>query len=387
MFLRALPRLRFLFYVPDDRPHFSSLAEPLMRHIIPSVLAVTLFGATLIHAQDVPAPVGRSETTLEREGRVIAEQKAADQQKFYVQLVIIGAVAFSAVVFGWVFLIRRGPAIARRLVEMRPFDGRSNRRSLEELMIAEPERHSRRRSDSGRVQAMPEIWVADPESHSRRSSDSGRVQAIPEILVEEQAGLSRVNEPQLTPVPVADSLSGSSSSYEMQYILVGSAGDSNRMRLSRIYVLPEELAVIDNGEAGAANELVYWGGGPSGSGHGTSNVADIRVANGEVMQRLHGYELAMPMESSKSGGHFRAQFVDLCDVSIVPSTTSSSGSSASRPVGTLHFRHQKLGDFSFEIFSLVEVRGAIRLLTRALGNELRVAKEWDEIMPSYLSSL
>lgn len=358
-----------------------------MRYIKLPILIATLFCSTLIYAQDAPI-VGRSETTLEREGRVIAEQKAADQQRFYLQLVVIGAVAFAVVVMGWVFLVRKGPAIARSLVEMRPFDGRSSRSSLQEIMIAEPEVTARRRPGSGLIPTLPEILVAEPERRSRHSVDIGRAEPVPGIYAAEPVRPSRMNEPELTPVSVADSCL-SSSSYELQYILVRSSDDPTRLRLSRIYVLPEELVVIANGEVGNVNELVYAGGGGSNwSGEGTSSVADVRLANDDAMQRLYSrFDPMAARESSKSGGDFRMRLTDVTEVSIDPILGPAKSEGISRAVGTLRFRHRERGEFSYEILSLVEVRGAIRLLTRALGKSVNVSKEWEELIPTYLSSL
>jgi hypothetical protein len=148
-------------------------------------------------------------------------------------------------------------------------------------------------------------------------------------------------------------------------------------------VLKDELLITDIRECDNLNEAVFAGSGLSGSGF----ILEKEPVGGEggfQRTRVRLDPLGPPDVSKLTD--FRLRFSDLTDISLDPSFASPH-SQNSRAIGTLRLKHRKHGEYLFDIFSLVEVRGAIRLLTPALGHAVHIAKEWDEMMPSYLSSM
>jgi hypothetical protein len=186
------------------------------------------------------------------------------------------------------------------------------------------------------------------------------------------------------------------------YFLVRATYRARHSRMTRVYVTPGELLVIDcgpgadmNNAAGMAAAVLSGGGLIGGliGGAVGSMVADAGRAKGEaIQQRLNRLDLAGVMEVAEAAGNFRARVVDLIGVTIDPPTTRAASmftrrQAKSRAVGTFRFRELKRGEFTFEFLNGAEVRGAVELLRRALGGGLRIGQGWDEATAVYLAGL
>jgi hypothetical protein len=312
-----------------------------MRYLNLPLLFAVLLGTGIAFAQDKAEKAPRSETTLEREARILNQQKADEKRSFYIQIIVIAAIAVPVVLFTIIFLTRRAPDLARHMVEVASLEARSKWSSRSDFSLSD-------------------CSVAEvPRSHHGHES-------------------------RLVEVPKTESSPGTHHGGELAYILVRFTGSSFVQRLARIYVLKDELLITDIGECDNLNEAVFAGGGLSGSGFILEKDPAI---NGEGFQRARvRLDPLGPYEAPKLTD-FRLQFSDISDISLDPSSGLEHLQVNSRAVGTLRLKHRKQDNYSFDIFSLVEVRGAIRLLTPALGKAVHIAKDWDEMMPSYLSSL
>lgn len=181
------------------------------------------------------------------------------------------------------------------------------------------------------------------------------------------------------------------------YFMVRATYKAKHHRMARIYVLADELLVIDAGpgadfsQVAGVTAAVLTGGGLLGSligGAVGSMVADEQKSGGEAFQRkLDRLSLAGLLEWSTEEGNFRARFDELVGVSIDPAYKNSMWQEKGRAVGTFRFRHLRRGAYSFEFLAPVEIRGAIELLVRAMGNAVHIGKDWDDITASYLKNL
>jgi hypothetical protein len=181
------------------------------------------------------------------------------------------------------------------------------------------------------------------------------------------------------------------------YFLVRSTDRARFERMTRIYVLPEELLVVDVG-SGSDHNLVAGvvaaklsGGGMIGAlvgGAVSTMVADDRKSRGEaIQQQLDRLDLAALLEVAASKGNFRAPLRDVLRIEIDPPEPASMWRPKSRAVGTFRFRDIKRGEFHFEFLCAVELRGAIEVLRRNDGSSLRVGTGWDSATARYIESL
>ena len=164
--------------------------------------------------------------------------------------------------------------------------------------------------------------------------------------------------------------------------------------MTRVYVLPGELLVIDAGPgadhilaAGFAAAAATGGGfvGAFVGGQVASMVADTQKAGGEVLQRrLDQLDLPGLVACAAQEGNFRARYEDVAGIAIEPRGASNN----SRAIGTLRFRHLRRGEYSFEFLSGAEIRGAVELLRRnATSNNIHVGSGWDQATAVYLDGL
>lgn len=179
------------------------------------------------------------------------------------------------------------------------------------------------------------------------------------------------------------------------WFLVRATYRSRYNRMTRVYVTPTEVLMIDCGAGADLNEAagvaaaVLAGGGVIGSfigGAVGSMVADAGKAKGEALQQqLNRLDLAGLLELAGKHGNLRSAWSDLVGVSIDPPGFSRRGQS--RAVGTFRFRSLGRGEYTFEFLNGAEVRGAVELLRRVLGPALHVGDGWDQATAVYLQGV
>jgi hypothetical protein len=167
--------------------------------------------------------------------------------------------------------------------------------------------------------------------------------------------------------------------------------------MTRIYVLENEMLVIDGGAGADMNEVAgiaaaaATGGGILGAmigGAVGTMVADTQKAKGEAFQRkLDQLDVGGLLKWAQEAGNFRAKFTDVVGLSIDPPNRGM-WRERTRGVGTFRFRHLQRGEFSFEFLIGAEIRGAIELIRRSAGGaSLQVGNGWDEATAAYLVGL
>jgi hypothetical protein len=211
--------------------------------------------------------------------------------------------------------------------------------------------------------------------------------------------LARRLAPYVAPkaVPAAANGIDVSSGQAPPWFLVRATYRSRFNRMTRIYVTPTEILMIDCGAGADVNETagvaaaVLAGGGLVGSFIGSAlggMVADAGKAKGEaIQQRLNYMDLAGLLDLAGQHGNLRAAWSDLVGVSIDPPTRSSWRGQPSRAVGTFRFRSLGRGEYAFEFLNGAEIRGAIEMLRRVLGSALHVGEGWDEATAVYLQGV
>jgi hypothetical protein len=173
---------------------------------------------------------------------------------------------------------------------------------------------------------------------------------------------------------------------------------ARHMRMTRVYVLENEMLIIDAGPGADMNiaagmaAAVLSGGGVVGAmvgGAVGSMVADGQKAQGEVFQKkLDHLDLAGLLAWAEQAGNFRVKFTEVVGLSIDPPPGRSFWREKARGVGTFRFRHLRRGEFTFEFLNGAEIRGAIELIRRsAAGPNLHVGNGWDEATSAYLVGL
>jgi hypothetical protein len=242
----------------------------------------------------------------------------------------------------------------------------------------------------GKEKARPE----DPDERAERPRRPRPEPSESQPLAERPALAARL-QPYLPATPAAEA-PGQQAGEPPPYFLVRATYRAKSERMARIYVLPAELLVIDAGAGSDMNQAagitaaVLTGGGLVGALVGSAVgaiVAEGQKTSGEVLQlRLDRLSLPALLEWATQPGNFRARFEDLTGVSIDPPTRSSWRPN-SRGVGTFRFHHLKRGEFTFEFLSPVELRGAVELLRRAIGNQFHLGTGWDDLTASYLEKL
>jgi hypothetical protein len=166
-------------------------------------------------------------------------------------------------------------------------------------------------------------------------------------------------------------------------------------RLTRIYVLENELLVIDAGPGADVNETAGLaaaaasGGGVIGAligGAVGTMVADGQKARGDALQQtLDRLDLRGLLKWAAEDGNFRARYEELVGLSIDPPPAPSLWKGKSGAAGTFRFRHLERGEFTFDFLSPVEIRGAIEMMRHsAAANQVLVGDGWDRVTASYL---
>jgi hypothetical protein len=310
-----------------------------MRHINLSLVVAILFCAAACAGDQLEVQPPRKKTQLELDAEAAKLQKPAEEPNALLILLVVGGIAVPVVVFGLYLIVRNEPT--------------------------------------------PPIGPDDRAERPRpkRSAEPGQP-------VAERPGLKARLEPYLPATSHSAALPGPDTGSAPPFFLVRAIYKAKYNRMARIYVLPEELLVIDAGPGGDMNAAagvtaaVLVGGGIIGSfigGAVAEMVAEDQRVGGEAFQRkLDRLNLKGLLQWSTEEGNFRARFDELIGLSIDPSFRFS------RAAGTFRFRLLKRGEYSFEFLCPVEIRGAIELLARAVGNSLHVGKGWDNATASYL---
>jgi|GEM_PF-5633445 len=176
------------------------------------------------------------------------------------------------------------------------------------------------------------------------------------------------------------------------FFLVRATYRARYNRMTRIYVLPDELLVVDAGPGADFNMAAGYaaaaavGGGVIGAFIGKQAammVADNQKTGGEVIQqRLDRLDLPTLLVHATEQGNFRARWEELVGIAV------DSPGPRTRGVGIFRFRHLRRGEYFFEFLNGAEVRGAIELLRRhAKDNNIHVGTVWDETTAVYLADL
>jgi hypothetical protein len=310
---------------------------------------------------DAPAAVKVGEkSNLERESE--AQQRAEDDEAgaFGVFLLAIAVLVVGALVAALVFFVRMQSSPPRKQ-EYSPHPRRPRSPDAETVSDATP---------------------TPPPQH-------------PAKPLQERPGLASRLEPYLLSSP-GGAMPGLAKSEMPPFFLVRSTGKARFHRMTRIYVLPEEILVIDAGAgsdmnvaAGVTAAAVVGGGligGLIGSAVGTMFAEDQKARGEAMQQKLDRLSLPALLEWSTEPGNFRANVKDLVGIRIDP-PSSSFWRNRGREIGTLRFRHMKRGEYTFEFLCGVELRGAVELLRRAAGSSVRVGDGWDEATASYIRDL
>lgn len=244
----------------------------------------------------------------------------------------------------------------------------------------------------------------DPDERSERPAKPRRPRGADEHPARKAEGPTAVARPGLAarikdyvPATVAAAPpAGSASGEAPPYFLVRATYRAMRNRMARIYVLPAEILVIDAGPGEDMNDVAgvaaatLAGGGLIGAligGAVGTLVADTRKAKGEAFQqKLDRLDLAGLLEWATEEGNFRARFEDLTGLCVEP-PTGSFWREKTRAVGTFRFHHRQRGEYTFEFLIGAEIRGAVELLRRSVGKELRLGGGWDPATACYLEGL
>jgi len=240
----------------------------------------------------------------------------------------------------------------------------------------------------------PETRPADAERPQPREAKSPAAAATTD-----RPELTRRLAPYVSPkaVPAAANGIDVAGGQAPPWFLVRATYRSRLDRMTRVYVLPTEILMIDCGPGADLNEAagvaaaVISGGGLVGSfigGAVGSMVADAGKAKSEaIQQRLNRMNLQDLLDLAAARGNLRAGVSDLVGVSIDPPTRTSWRGDQSRAVGTFRFRFLGRGEYTFEFLNGAEIRGAVELLRRTLGQSLHVGDGWDQATAVYLQGV
>jgi hypothetical protein len=252
----------------------------------------------------------------------------------------------------------------------------------------------------GQKEPPPAPIADDPAERPRRM-----VSQLPSLPVSERPELARRLQPYLPATIPTTTLTtairaerSTGGEPPPPFFLVRATYRARRDRMTRIYVLPGELLVIDAGPGADQNVVAglataaLTGGGLVGAflgGQVAAMVADGQKAGGEVLQRrLDQMDLPALLVRATEEGNFRARYEELTGVTIDPPDGKRWGGEPGRAVGTFRFRHLRRGEYSFEFLNGAEIRGAIELLRRtAQANNVHVGSGWDEATAIYLADL
>src|SRR5262245_2495615 len=230
----------------------------------------------------------------------------------------------------------------------------------------------------------------------REGQSPGEDQPEGEPLAERPGLAARLAPYTNVPPPAADPVTAAAE--QPPFFVVRATYRARFNRMTRIYVLPDELLVIDAGPGSDFNDTagvsaaVLSGGGAIGAligGMVGKAVADSQKESGESLQRgLDRLDLAALQEwASSERGNFRARLGDLLGVEIDPPSRATMFRAKGPALAKFRFRHRSLGEFTFDILTGVELRGAVVTLQSALGDRLRIGSGWDEAMAPFLGRM
>jgi hypothetical protein len=152
-------------------------------------------------------------------------------------------------------------------------------------------------------------------------------------------------------------------------------------RLLRVYVLPDELLLIEAGSGKDHQQMqsgwVFMGGLIGGL------IAGALADQSKEKDRARQWQLdtadtdELIRVASWQHGNVRAPAGGLCDVRIEPTTCWQRWFVNPKSAGWLHLGHRECGQFRLEFLDPAEVRRAIDLLSALLGERLAINVVWD----------
>jgi hypothetical protein len=301
------------------------------------------------------SPAKKSKLELEEDARRQDEDRGEERSAAVLGVLLLGAIGVPLGIVGFFVLRQKEPAKASR--EAHRDRRRDDRRGP---------RPSRPQMEGGPSAERPEL--------------AKRLQPyLPEAVpTTNLATASLAQRPEADPPP--------------PFFLVRATYRARYDRMTRIYVLPDELLVIDAGPGADYNMAAGYaaaavvGGGVLGAFIGKQAammVADNQKTGGEVIQqRLDRLDLPTLLVYATEQGNFRARWEELVGIAV------ESRGPRTRGVGIFRFRHLRRGEYSFEFLNGAEIRGAIELLRgNAKGNNIHVGSGWDEATAPYLADL
>ena len=320
----------------------------MRRHIF-AILIASLVAIPTTFATDEAQP--QAVSNLQREQSAFEEQNEESNSNIFLLLLLMAALAVPVAIVGLLLIGKKETS--------RPF-GPDER--------AEPP--TRRKPSADDSQPKPRTEAAETQPLADRPGLATRLQG------------------HTPPKPTGQIPPGIKAGEHPPYFMVRATYKAKRDRMARIYVLADELLVIDAGPgsdfhaAAGVTAAVLTGGGIIGSIIGSavgSMIADDQRTKGEVLQqKLDRLNLEGLLKWAMEDGNVRAPFADIVGVSIDAGGRSFRADGA-RTIGTFRFRFLKRGEYAFDFLSPIEVRGAIELVRRAMSNNFHVGSGWDEV--------
>jgi hypothetical protein len=320
----------------------------MRRHTFALVFTSFLIGSNALALDEIP----QTTSNLEREQNAKREQEEELDENVFMAIVLVAVLAVPVVVVSLFLVVRKdssGPTNPGRRAESRK----------------------------------PRTKPAERQPAERSS-------------LADRPGLAARLEGYTAAKAKAEPIGGGKPNEHPPFFLVRATYKAKRGRMARIYVLAEELLVIDagpgadfHGAAGVAAAALSGGGaiGAFIGGAVGSMIADDERTGGEAFQqKLDRLNLDGLLEWAKEEGNLRAPFADLVGVSIDAGGDSYRRDGA-RTIGRFRFRYLKRGEYSFEFLCPAEVRGGIELLKRVMSTDLYVGSGWDEVTARYLEGV
>jgi hypothetical protein len=301
------------------------------------------------------SPAKKSKLELEEDARRQNEDRGEGPSAAVLGVLLLGAIGVPLGIVGFIVLRQKEPP-------KHPAEARRDRR-----------REARRETRPSRPQMEREPSAERPELAKRLQPYLPA--AVPTTNL---ATADLAQRPTADPPP--------------PFFLVRATYRARYDRMTRIYVLPDELLVIDAGPGADYNMAAGYaaaaavGGGVIGAFIGKQAammVADNQKTGSEVIQqRLDRLDLPTLLVHATEQGNFRARWEELVGIAV------DSPGPRTRGVGIFRFRHLRRGEYFFEFLNGAEVRGAIELLRRhAKDNNIHVGTVWDEATAVYLADL
>jgi hypothetical protein len=154
-------------------------------------------------------------------------------------------------------------------------------------------------------------------------------------------------------------------------------------RMTRVYVLEDELLILDEGPGADVNQAAV-----AIAGGGTMAEGGQKSHGGQLQQQLDSLDVGGLLQAAADAGNMRARFEDLVGLAVDPPPAPSFWREKTGALGTFRFRHLERGEFTFEFLSGTEIRGAIEMIRHsAAADRLLVGEGWDEVTASYLAGV